>query len=124
MFFFSSRRRHTRCGRDWSSDVCSSDLLARQSARHRENVNGVGSLENDSLNFPTGVPVARAKGAGRLEVEEDRIQQVTDEEPPRRPVAVDVVGEVVAARIFDRLSAELAGEAEVIHREKVELAFS
>src|SRR6266699_3855159 len=27
-FFFSSRRRHTRCGRDWSSDVCSSDLEA------------------------------------------------------------------------------------------------
>src|SRR5690554_3085929 len=26
-FFFSSRRRHTRCGRDWSSDVCSSDLF-------------------------------------------------------------------------------------------------
>src|ERR1035437_10867918 len=25
-FFFSSRRRHTRYGRDWSSDVCSSDL--------------------------------------------------------------------------------------------------
>src|SRR2546429_43657 len=24
-FFFSSRRRHTRCSRDWSSDVCSSD---------------------------------------------------------------------------------------------------
>src|SRR2546429_2835500 len=27
-FFFSSRRRHTRCSRDWSSDVCSSDLHA------------------------------------------------------------------------------------------------
>src|SRR6266436_7111300 len=27
-FFFSSRRRHTRCSRDWSSDVCSSDLRA------------------------------------------------------------------------------------------------
>src|SRR5690554_5176658 len=27
LFFFSSRRRHTRCGRDWSSDVCSSDLI-------------------------------------------------------------------------------------------------
>src|SRR5256884_1261620 len=26
-FFFSSRRRHTRCSRDWSSDVCSSDLF-------------------------------------------------------------------------------------------------
>src|SRR5207245_4698560 len=28
-FFLSSRRRHTRCYRDWSSDVCSSDLLSR-----------------------------------------------------------------------------------------------
>src|SRR2546429_5476218 len=28
-FFFSSRRRHTRCSRDWSSDVCSSDLVSR-----------------------------------------------------------------------------------------------
>src|SRR5258705_2417533 len=27
VFFFSSRRRHTRCLSDWSSDVCSSDLL-------------------------------------------------------------------------------------------------
>src|SRR5207249_11875115 len=29
-FFFSSRRRHTRSKRDWSSDVCSSDLLRAQ----------------------------------------------------------------------------------------------
>src|SRR5205085_3860813 len=29
-FFFSSRRRHTRFDCDWSSDVCSSDLLSRQ----------------------------------------------------------------------------------------------
>src|SRR5207253_4678116 len=28
IFFFSSRRRHTRWPRDWSSDVCSSDLQA------------------------------------------------------------------------------------------------
>src|SRR5699024_11543870 len=28
LFFFSSRRRHTRSKRDWSSDVCSSDLAA------------------------------------------------------------------------------------------------
>src|SRR2546421_7435468 len=31
-FFFSSRRRHTRSDRDWSSDVCSSDLV-RAAAR-------------------------------------------------------------------------------------------
>src|SRR5690606_41031889 len=30
-FFFSSRRRHTRFSRDWSSDVCSSDLPTHRS---------------------------------------------------------------------------------------------
>ena len=29
-FFFSSRRRHTRLRRDWSSDVCSSDLAVAE----------------------------------------------------------------------------------------------
>src|SRR5690606_41195172 len=32
-FFFSSRRRHTRFSRDWSSDVCSSDLVWTAQAR-------------------------------------------------------------------------------------------
>src|SRR5690606_39579186 len=32
-FFFSSRRRHTRFSRDWSSDVCSSDLEVAQAVR-------------------------------------------------------------------------------------------
>src|SRR5207248_8347180 len=32
-FFFSSRRRHTRSYGDWSSDVCSSDLVTRGSLR-------------------------------------------------------------------------------------------
>src|SRR3712207_3388061 len=30
LFFFSSRRRHTRYWRDWSSDVCSSDLFTQK----------------------------------------------------------------------------------------------
>src|SRR5699024_11750446 len=30
VFFFSSRRRHTRSKRDWSSDVCSSDLSLKE----------------------------------------------------------------------------------------------
>src|SRR5699024_12227298 len=32
-FFFSSRRRHTRSKRDWSSDVCSSDLVVLAAQR-------------------------------------------------------------------------------------------
>src|SRR5256885_7277122 len=34
VFFFSSRRRHTRLQGDWSSDVCSSDLLASIATHH------------------------------------------------------------------------------------------
>src|SRR6266568_5915314 len=37
-FFFSSRRRHTRWNCDWSSDVCSSDLLAREESNVVGNV--------------------------------------------------------------------------------------
>src|SRR5205814_6361615 len=36
IFFFSSRRRHTRCLSDWSSDVCSSDLVGTEPAPCRE----------------------------------------------------------------------------------------
>src|SRR5947209_15065830 len=35
LFFFSSRRRHTRYWRDWSSDVCSSDLDSRWERGYR-----------------------------------------------------------------------------------------
>src|SRR6266511_4916932 len=35
-FFFSSRRRHTRFSRDWSSEVCSSDLIAAIGDLHCE----------------------------------------------------------------------------------------
>src|SRR2546429_4733925 len=40
IFFFSSRRRHTRCSRDWSSDVCSSDLRLPflQSQAHEDGI--------------------------------------------------------------------------------------
>src|SRR5438045_5003712 len=34
LFFFSSRRRHTRCLSDWSSDVCSSDLRRGDGPAH------------------------------------------------------------------------------------------
>src|SRR5205809_3142522 len=37
VFFFSGRSRHTRCSRDWSSDVCSSDLFANMKALSERN---------------------------------------------------------------------------------------
>src|SRR2546429_5910160 len=53
-FFFSSRRRHTRCSRDWSSDVCSSDLDSREGIqariRHlRESLAKLKSIPRDAL---------------------------------------------------------------------------
>src|SRR6202453_2676969 len=44
VLFFSSRRRHTRCRRDWSSDVCSSDLnSARRATRAATRLNWCNS---------------------------------------------------------------------------------
>src|SRR5690625_5712260 len=43
-YFFSSRRRHTRWPRDWSSDVCSSDLLLAVLTRHLRNAGAIGGL--------------------------------------------------------------------------------
>src|SRR2546422_484536 len=68
-FFFSSRRRHTRCSRDWSSDVCSSDLLkhARGPAydivfldppyQTRDAQRVLPSLGGDAIIHPHGVVV-------------------------------------------------------------------
>src|SRR3989442_13679004 len=44
LIFFSSRRRHTRCGRDWSSDVCSSDLVVLSLC-----VNSRGMLSEENM---------------------------------------------------------------------------
>src|SRR5256886_17008053 len=45
-FFFSSRRRHTRFDCDWSSDVCSSDLVVEGElgAQHLREIEGVALL--------------------------------------------------------------------------------
>src|SRR2546429_6151535 len=45
-FFFSSRRRHTRCSRDWSSDVCSSDLDVAADCFRREPSRSLDRLQS------------------------------------------------------------------------------
>src|SRR5437868_8156214 len=48
-FFFSSRRRHTRSKRDWSSDVCSSDLDLKTRV-HLEKIKLVRHIREQKLN--------------------------------------------------------------------------
>src|SRR6266436_8276670 len=70
IFFFSSRRRHTRCSRDWSSDVCSSDLLAlmllatavvRAIERHRFGAYLTAIRQDESACEALGVDTLRVK---------------------------------------------------------------
>src|SRR5258707_13129643 len=65
MFVFSSRRRHTRYWRDWSSDVCSSDLGRRRD--HRRAGAGRGRLRRAARQQrPEALAVLRLAG-GRSE---------------------------------------------------------
>src|SRR5438034_5304161 len=55
-FFFSSRRRHTRSLCDWSSDVCSSDLMERFMAWYNHYVKG-----DSAPAHPPGQPTTASK---------------------------------------------------------------
>src|SRR5256885_7519389 len=56
-FFFSSRRRHTRLQGDWSSDVCSSDLLLAACGRGLQKISGIVI----SINNNPAPPAAAAR---------------------------------------------------------------
>src|SRR5690606_40010390 len=64
---FSSRRRHTRFSRDWSSDVCSSDLLSsvKKQLEFVKSVDGVRRIVND-LTWDTSIPLM-LEGNGSFE---------------------------------------------------------
>src|SRR6266702_4464295 len=66
-FFFSSRRRHTRWPRDWSSDVCSSDLLR---ADHRHHC--LALVEGPSGVISSGFSVAGPDALAGAETELER----------------------------------------------------
>src|SRR6185312_7749992 len=59
-FFFSSRRRHTRSDRDWSSDVCSSDL-----ANGRDLFRGIRHRADNLL---VGLVGSHDRGTGTVEI--------------------------------------------------------
>src|SRR5467141_4748372 len=80
-FFFSSRRRHTSFKCDWSSDVCSSDLV--DGARD-ELLAGAGLAEDAHARFARGHAIdLRHDAAHRVALPDDL---VTAHAPPQLPV--------------------------------------
>src|SRR3712207_9360523 len=81
MFFFSSRRRHTRYWRDWSSDVCSSDLRIGTGGSARGRAGGARGVparqagsRSERLRSPAWGGVRRAvRRGGGLRSEERRV---------------------------------------------------
>src|SRR6266511_4721011 len=73
-FFFSSRRRHTRFSRDWSSDVCSSDLAPGFGAE----IGGGGRYDNLIANFgepepAVGFSIALDGLVGAISMNDDKL---------------------------------------------------
>src|SRR5215475_8543429 len=58
-FFFSSRRRHTRFSRDWSSDVCSSDLGWETRGRGE-----MGTVKGVMCHHTSGAPTGNMPSLG------------------------------------------------------------
>src|SRR2546428_8823150 len=75
-FFFSSRRRHTRSDRDWSSDVCSSDLNASIDIFER-----IESLEKRKPGTVAKVFATHPMTADRIRMAQKNINEILPNKP-------------------------------------------
>src|SRR5690606_39641432 len=79
LFFFSSRRRHTRFSRDWSSDVCSSDLdfrkaqdAARQEQMEKEQARADAAAQAEMDRMGSEAERNRADAYNKVKRSEER----------------------------------------------------
>src|SRR5699024_11792358 len=75
IFVCSSRRRHTRSKRDWSSDVCSSDLIKTK----EDLFSVIKQLQDDNQQLRTDLDSMNQKS------ESDPNQESTEKEPKQEP---------------------------------------
>src|SRR5438067_9696536 len=98
-FFFSSRRRHTRSKRDWSSDVCSSDL-----ASMAQTMPGVESFDvHDEKRWTANVKIPLGLGGLKMKVAMEKV----DEREPEHAV-LSIKGQGVGAMMNMQTSFDLS----------------
>src|SRR2546422_3130546 len=116
-FFFSSRRRHTRCSRDWSSDVCSSDLLTRLAA------GGFGAFGVIVLVHLRLRALPRADQTLVLEGSREDLTQVADDIAASavQPAAHELMSPALARRERWLLAVRFAGSAALVSAEETAL---
>src|SRR2546422_7310521 len=108
-FFFSSRRRHTRCSRDWSSDVCSSDLLEITSqARIEELQISTTALKGARATLKVHATVSSAGPARRLELRVTLLPENFTGLAPITPLPVRTI--TFSGRAYERKDIEFADE--------------
>src|SRR5947199_7551649 len=104
--FFSSRRRHTRCLSDWSSDVCSSDLYRLSSERVGDlwaAVRDVAVRHVAEVNQLADEYLGEREGVEHVSAEELRERLARGDEIGRASCRERVCGEVVAGKFVERV---------------------
>src|SRR5207247_3394484 len=106
--FFKGRRRHTRSARDWSSDVCSSDLESPE--RTRPSTRRDGELKASRL----GRPILRIRESrGRLAATDEQHDEDRGEDPR------DGAGELQIGRAACRERVEMKdGAGEISQKQR------
>src|SRR5215510_10762801 len=115
-FFFSSRRRHTRWPRDWSSDVCSSDL--RHGSCGRSAGGGAGT-RGRGARWHAGVPPFAQDGTERRIVRPQDPAEQTDSYSGKKkdhtvknvllintPLTILVLSATYSGHVHDKRSAD------------------
>src|SRR5205814_7836619 len=93
-FFFSSRRRHTRCLSDWSSDVCSSDLFEGDEGRGLVQVTrliGLGRLQNAAVRVAYFHPIPCDRTDRHDRIVSDRFREMLRIEEAMREAVTGVL---------------------------------
>src|SRR5215213_1279448 len=99
LFFFSSRRRHTRLVSDWSSDVCSSDLHAAGVAPSAQAVSWLANAQCDDGGWQFDKPYRPAR---------DNQHCVDANADPEDPFRSEADATALAVQALDALGSEPA----------------